>query len=262
VSVRRSAATRARHARAAVRFAVLLVAAATAARAQSLIVGIPNAEVTKPGRFFGTHESQLGAVNPRDSWTSFTFMTYGIGAHTELAVSLLNVSSPASGNRTVSTGFKSSLPVGRLLHRGSGPAHGFAGWAERWEFVATGGAMVLQSLDDRGTGGWLYGHASVKLPIQAEPWRRTRLTVGPSWGTRQQFGSTKTSVMVGIEQPITRRVWLVGDWYSGDHDLAVAIPAIQFNLPDDLVVITGWKLPNPGSTAGGQALVLEIAKMF
>nr|MCU0626373.1 hypothetical protein [Gemmatimonadaceae bacterium] len=126
---------------------------------------------------------------------------------------------------------------------------------------ATGGAMVLQSLDDRGTGQWLYGHASVKLPFR-DPLRRTRLTVGPSWGTRQQFGSTKTSIMVGVEQPVVPWLSLIGDWYSGTHDLAAAIPALQFNLPNHLVVITGWKLPNPGSSSGRQAFVLELAKQF
>ena len=106
--------------RAARRCAVVaLLAAAPGLRAQSLIVGIPNAEVTRPGKWFGTHESQFGAVSPRESWNSFTFVTYGVGRHTELAVSVLNVASPASGNRTVSAGFKSALPVASFLH-GSG----------------------------------------------------------------------------------------------------------------------------------------------
>ena len=218
---------------------LLALAAAPRVGAQSLIVGIPNAEVTRPGKWFGTPESQFGAVNPRESWNSFTFVTYGVGRHTELAVSVLNVASPASGNRTVSAGFKTALPVAALLRDDDGSR--LVEFAERWELTTTVGAMALQSLDRRGTGTWIFG---------------------PSWGTRQQFGSTKTSIMVGVEQPITRRVWLVGDWFSGTHDLAAAIPAVQFNLPNHLVVITGVKLPNPGATSGRRAFVLEIAKEF
>ncbi|MCU0626079.1 MAG: hypothetical protein MUF21_06270, partial [Gemmatimonadaceae bacterium] len=94
----RAALCRAPH---AVRAALLVVAVAAPLSAQSLIVGIPNAEVTRPGKWFGTHESQFAATDPRDGWNSFTFLTYGVGAHTELAVSYLNLASPASGNRTV-----------------------------------------------------------------------------------------------------------------------------------------------------------------
>ncbi|MFY7949079.1 MAG: hypothetical protein ACOVRP_07690, partial [Gemmatimonas sp.] len=104
---------------------------------------------------------------------------------------------------------------------------------------------------------WIFSSGSVRLPQL-----QTRLTAGPTYGTPQLFGKEKLGMMAGIEQPLggvfRRRVSLVADWYSGRHDLAAAIPAIQFNLPREWIFITGYKLPNRGA-ATERALVLEVA---
>jgi hypothetical protein len=238
--------------------ALLLLGAAPGA-AQSLIVGIPSTDVTQRGRTIAAHESQFSSTAVQRGWTSFTFVTHGIGHRTELAASLLNVSAPSSENRALSVGFKSAVPLG-----GDEPASAIGPLrrvARRVDAVAAGGAMVLQSLDRRGTGLWLHATASIRLPWR-DVRRRTRVTVGPSWGTRQQFGRTATSLMLGVEQPVTEHVALVADWYSGDHDLAATITAIQVRGPDDLLLITGWKTPNTGVPGGKPAFMFEVAKEF
>ena len=221
--------------------------------AQSLIVGIPNAEATPKGAWFFTHESQIER-GKRNAWNTFQFLTYGAGHlgkrllpggfDTEIALSFVNFGRPATGNRTIAAGFKSvyELPSGR---------------GKAWQVRGTVGALVPVSLDGGGAGSWIFSSGSVRLPQL-----QTRLTAGPTYGTPQLFGKEKLGMMAGIEQPLggafRRRVSLVADWYSGRHDLAAAIPAIQFNLPRDWIFITGYKLPNRGA-ATERALVLEVA---
>lgn len=224
------------------RLAALLLAA-TSLPAQSLIVGIPNAEATPKGAWFFTHESQVKATAPR-AWNTFQFLTYGAGFGTELALSAVNFGRPATGNRTIALGFKT--------------VHEFHDAAlHRWEAKLTGGAMLPVSVDGNGAGTWLYSSGSVRIPRA-----RTRLTVGPTYGTPQLFGVEKLGMMAGIEQPLggwfRQRISLIADWYSGRHDLAAAIPAVQVNLPREFIVIAGYKFPNPGAP-GGEAIVLEVA---
>jgi hypothetical protein len=234
-------------------FAFALVVTPRLSAAQSLIVGIPNAEATPKGAWFFTHESQIEA-GERRAWNTFQFLTYGMGhlgkgllpggIDTEVALSFVNFGRPSTGNRTIAAGFKSVYelpsPTGK-----------------RWQARGTLGVFVPVSLDGKGAGSWVFSSASVRLPTLA-----TRLTVGPTYGTPQLFGKEKAGMMAGIEQPLggvfQRRVSLVADWYSGRHDLAAAIPAIQFNLPRDYIFIAGYKIPNRGA-ATNPAFVVEVA---
>lgn len=221
--------------------------------AQSLIVGIPNADATPKGAWFFTHESQI-ETHPRRAWNTFQFLTYGAGHlgksvlpggfDTEIALSFVNFGRPSTGKRTIAAGFKSvyELPSGK---------------GKQWQVRGTLGAFVPVSLDGDGVGSWLFSSASVRLPTT-----RTRFTAGPTYGTPQLFGKEKFGAMAGVEQPLggpfRQRVSLVADWYSGRHDLAAAIPAVQFNLPREWIVITGYKLPNRGA-ATERAFVIELA---
>lgn len=209
--------------------------------AQSLIVGIPSADVTPRRVWAITHESQIKpAWEGTPGWNTFQFLTWGIGRGTELALSFVNFGRPATGNRTVAIGFKSVLEAER-------------GALARWQGRLMGGVMVPKSVDARGAGVWAFSGGSVRAPGA-----RTRVTVGPTYGTPQLFGIEKVGVMAGIEQPIGSRVALIADWYSGRHDLAALIPALQVNWAHEIVTIVGYKFPNPGAP-GGRAIVFEVA---
>nr|MCU0623155.1 hypothetical protein [Gemmatimonadaceae bacterium] len=192
--------------------ALALSGAPVALSSQSLIVGIPNADVTPRGAWFLTHESQVKPFGDPAGWNTFQFLTYGAGFGTEIALSFVNFGRPATGNRTVALGFKTVLEQ-------HGPARSV------WDPRATFGVMVPKSVDARGAGVWAFGSGSVRLPR----WR-TRFTVGPTYGTPQLFGIEKAGIMAGVEHPFNRHVSFVADWYSGRHDLAASIPAIQFTL--------------------------------
>jgi hypothetical protein len=224
------------------RFALYLLFAVVSF-AQSLIVGIPNAEVSPKGQFALAHETQLNRFQAGNYWNSFTFATYGVGHHTEIAASMYGVSVPVSGNRSLGMGFKTAVPWGQ-------------DWAKRWELKTSIGAMVPVSFQGKGVGYWVYGNGSIRIPNA-----RTRLTAGPSYGTRQIFDRRTYSTMVGVEQPITRKVGVVADWFSGRHALGAAIVGLSWQRDKRTLIIAGYKFAN-NAQSGKPAFMIEVARTF
>ena len=109
------------------------------------------------------------------------------------------------------------------------------------ELRFTVGQVSLLSLERSALGAWAYSHGSMRIPRL-----HTRHTAGVSYASSLLFGdgTNPWSLMVGIEQPITPWLWLVADWYSGDHALGAFIPAVQFNIQDRVALIFGYKRDN------------------
>jgi hypothetical protein len=125
---------------------VILVVGNHTARAQSLIVGVPSAEVTPKSHLLLAHESQLNwwsQLNERGerttAWNSFNFGCYGLSENIELCLTSFNIASPASRNVSIAAGFKTVLPL-------------FTNELPEWEVRSIGGLMLPISLDGQGTG--------------------------------------------------------------------------------------------------------------
>ncbi len=70
-------------------FAVVLLVLPGRAQAQSVVVSVPNTDVTKEGVAMIAHESQLNTWSyDKPYWNSFSFATFGIGRGVELAATL------------------------------------------------------------------------------------------------------------------------------------------------------------------------------
>lgn len=96
-------------------------------------------------------------------------------------------------------------------------------------------------------------------PTQRSP--PADVTLGPSYGSKQFFGRTALSALAGAEQPITKPLSLIVDWFSGSRDLAALVPAVQWNVSHSFIVIAGVKLPNTpraGPISGLVELTYEL----
>jgi hypothetical protein len=214
----------------------------TLAEAQSVIVGVPNTDVTAPKFLMIAHESQLniGAFD-RPYWNSFSFATYGIGHNIELAATLYGLSSPGSGNIAIAAGYKHRIPL--VEH-------------SDWQPTIAIGQMFPVSLSGTGLGFWTYGVSSLRLPLL-----KTRFTLGASYGSRQIFGRTSVSLLGGVEQPFSKAFSLVADYISGGNDLGALIPAVQLTPFHGFIIIAGVKFPNT-PRAGPVSALLEITYDF
>jgi hypothetical protein len=218
---------------------------------QSLIVGIPSADVAEKNHLEFTHETQYNYWNKPEKWNSFNFMCYGLGSNTELTVTLNNLDNEMSKNMAVGLGAKKVVKLFKKI-----PA---------WEHKIIAGTSILYSTNRQNFGIWSYGLYSFRVPTT-----KTRLTAGLSYGTSHTYGfRTKqvnsmellvpnniTAMLLGFEQPLTKNLSFIADWYSGTHALASVIPALQYDIGHN-VVIVGYKIAN-NPQSGANAVILEF----
>jgi len=214
--------------------------------AMQTVFNVPSADVTEKGHLFLQQEAQFRGWNPDAFFNGTTFSTVGIGHNTEIDATLFNVAAPASSNISLGVGFKSAIPIPGLKEK----------FPER-EYKFTVGSNVLIGLEGNGVGNWTYAHLSGRVPKI-----NTRLTAGMSYGTRQVFGENSTCFIAAVEQPITKKVTLLGDWFSGDeHFAGFLIVGASYALPKNNTLYAGYQIPNsPGNGVSG--FVVQLAKIF
>lgn len=235
-----------------------LIAAACVAGptcAQQTIVNVPSVDQTAKGHFFYLHESQVRDWGGNSFWQTTNFFTYGVTDRLEVAMTVYNVGTPAAINSAVGLGWKTAQPV--LRER-----------LPSLELTVGAGQMVQISYTGQGTGVWSYGQAAFRVPVL-----RTRLMGGISSGPRQVFGVRSTHAIASFEQPldgvavrfgrlapIVSNMAIVGEWWSGRHELADFVIGANYHTKP-LVVVVGYKLSNkPGSRTDG--VILEIGRKF
>ncbi len=211
--------------------------------AQQTIFNVPSADITAQKGVYLEHESQFRAWGDGRYWYGTDYLAVGAGFHTEIDMTLYNTTVPASGNRTLGVGFKAGIPVTKT---------------DPNSLQVTVGYQQLFSLDHQGIGYWAYSHLSGTFRKT-----NTRLTLGTSTGTKQLFGINTTHVIAGFEQPLSRRVSLLADWYSGRHGLGYATAGASIALSKTpLTIYVGYQVPNHEALAGKQGLTLEIGGSF
>lgn len=210
------------------------------------VFNVPSADVTEKGHGFIQQEGQFRAWNPDANFLGTTYTDYGIGYNTEVGATLFNVGAPATQNISLGVGFKTAMPIAGLKEK----------FPEQ-EFKFTVGSMVLTSLEGQGVGNWTYAHLSGRVPKV-----KTRLTAGMSYGTKQVFGINHTCFIAAVEQPVTKKLTLLGDWFSGDeHFSGFLITGFSYALPKKMTLYAGYQIPNTPQN-GTSGFVLQLSKIF
>ena len=129
-----------------------------------------------------------------------------------------------------------------------------------------GGNVLYANKQARPWGYWFYSGASIRLPIF-----KTRLTLGGSNGSEEIFGFRRfnrsdgsqlkepirpLSLMLGLEQPITKNLTFIIDYFGGEHELGATMPGVQYKRGHNLFIV-GYKIPNYERLAS-DALILEV----
>ncbi len=211
------------------------------ALAQSLIVGIPSSDTTPKQKKAIAFELQSNTSEKLgDELSGFIFSTYGFSDSLEVGVSVLNLSNLSKGrNDSLVFGYKKN----RTLKE-----------TQSLKVVGAIGQMVGPSL----VGGPL-AHLHYALVSQEFRPIGLRLTQGLSYANRTVYGQNVPSLMLGLEHRWSEHWMGVIDWYSGDHDYAAAIYAVQYRPVHEFLVFLGWKQPNIG---GAGSVMTEMAYEF
>lgn len=214
--------------------------------AQQTIFNVPSADVTDKGHIFLQEEGQFRGWNPGAFYTSTTYSAFGVGHNTELDATLFNVGAPDFNDISLGVGFKSAIPIPGLNDKFP---------KREYKFII--GSEVLIGLEGNGVGNWTYAELSGRLPKL-----NTRLTGGISYGGKQVFGVNTVSAVAGVEQPITKKLSLQADWYSGgEHFAGFLIAGFNYKLPKNTTFYAGYQIPNSPRN-GASGFCIELAKIF
>jgi hypothetical protein len=123
----------------------------------------------------------------------------------------------------------------------------------------------LQLYSNEGNGVSLAVGAIAFIPINRRAAARTRGTVYAvasksikgNWGPRLtaggyslvgsfEGGTSKRGVLLGYEQPITRKLSFVSDWSSGNNDYGYVVAGVGITLSPKNVVYVGYNVGNQG----------------
>lgn len=203
--------------------------------AQQTIFNVPSADITPKGKLFVQHESQFS----NKFLVNTEYGAFGVGKNTEIDLTLLGTGTNNVANEVLGIGFKTALP----LH-------------DKSETKFTFGSLIPVSLRGKGVGGYSYSHLSTRIPKL-----NTRITSGVFVGTTSVLGRDFVSYIAGIEQPVTKRLSLIMDWYSGKHANGFLIPGFSYYLGKSSTLYAGYQIHN-NKANGDNGFVLELSKIF
>jgi hypothetical protein len=213
-------------------------------QAQITIFNVPAADMTPKGQIWQENEAQFRPYKPDAYYVGTHYTTLGLGFNSELDITNLNMSSPYTRNIGIGVGGRTIIPI--LKKR-----------FEKEELKFMVGELIPITFGGNGVGSWTYVMGSMRLPAV-----RTRLTGGLSVGTKQLFGRNVVGFAGGIEHPVTEKLTLQLDWFSGKaHNLGYLIPGFSYNLPKGFILFAGYQIPNH-RTNGRSGFCIEVARFF
>ncbi|MCY7344636.1 MAG: hypothetical protein LH614_00290 [Pyrinomonadaceae bacterium] len=213
-------------------FALLIFAAGLPITAQTTIYNVPSTDVVAEQ----TAYLEADFLAHFDSTSRGGFQTYGYrvvyGARKNLEIGA-NFFISRNGSRTSPKEFQPNL---KLKVYGS----------ERLGIGVSTGAIFFVPLDKAAgtrTFGMTYGNVS-KTVKQA---RGMRLTGGfyRLVGAKRSVG-TKTGAIIGIEQPVNRRLIFLADWYSGKNRFGYSAAGFSFAITKRQFLFAGYNFGNTG----------------
>lgn len=203
--------------------------------AQQTIFNVPSPDLTEKGMIFFQHQSSFS-----NEFANFdNNFVYGLGKNTEFDLTLFGVGTKSIRNEVLAPGFKTVIPI-----------------FEKSKTKFTFGHLIPISLTGKGVGGYTYSHISTIIPKT-----KTRVTSGVAIGTEVLFGRDFVSYVGALEQPITRKLSLAVEWYSGKHANGFLIPGFYYRVSPKFILSAAFKIRNNRGN-GHNGFIIELSKFF
>lgn len=86
----------------------------------------------------------------------------------------------------------------------------------------------------------------------------SRVVAGIYNTTQMYVGQGNTAgIMLGTELKMTKNLYIMADWISGNNDSSVTVLGGMYNISKRIQLCAGWQIPNP-NTLKPQGFVFEI----
>ena len=224
---------------------IILAIGAFGASAQTTIFNIPTADTLSRGSWNLEGDFVIKPVSYRNGgFQSYGYrLAYGLNQKTEIGSNFYY-----SSNGSSSTG-QAEFSLKRKIYRSEKHSVSVS--------VGTVAFVPLKSITGERQAVMIYGNARKTI----EPLHGMSVTGGiyTIFRGSRQFG-TKTGAILGLVQPMTKRVSFVADWFSGSNRLGYASAGLNFNITNRQYLLTGYSFGNSGR--GNNALAAYYGITF
>ncbi len=211
---------------------LLLIGVVNIVSAQTTIFNVPSTDVVAEKTAYLEFDflSHFGP-NERGGFRSYGYrMNYGLKKNVEIGT---NFFITRNGSKTSPKEIQPNVKWKAYTNEKYGVGVSTGAWA----FVPL----------DKSAGDRVFGMVYSNVSKIVKPSRGTRLTGGfyQIVGAKQSFG-TKTGAMVGVEQPVVRRLNFLADWSSGKNRFGYAAAGFGLAVTKKQFLYAGYNFGNVG----------------
>ncbi len=213
-------------------FGLLIIAADTAISAQTTIFNIPSTDViAKKTAYVEADFLTHFGPNRRGGFQTYGYrMVYGAKRNLEVGA---NFFISRNGSKTSPKEFQPNI---KWKVYGS----------ERLGIGVSTGAIFFVPLDkSAGTRTYALVYSNISKTFKKTKGMRLTGGVYTLVGAKREIG-TKTGAIVGFEQPVSRRLSFIADWYSGKNRFGYSAAGFSFAVTKQQFLYAGYNFGNAG----------------
>ena len=209
---------------------------AGAANAQETVFNVPSGDILERGKayfeFDATYmpSTTVSGLTPR--------VVFGVGHRVEVGLNINGISTPGMVQTTLTPTFKWKA---------------YDGGNNGWAFLVGDNVFVPEQNRSYTAGNYSYAEF-------AKTWStRTRATFGAYLFTPQVVAAgNRAGGQFAIEQPVTNRLTVAADWYTGDHALGYVTPGIILKATSKLTLYGSYQVGNHETANGNHQMLVEL----
>jgi hypothetical protein len=213
----------------------LLLICGTSAFAQQTVFNVPSGDVLDHRKIYG--ELDFTYSPPYTSRTFTPRFVVGVAHRVEIGLNMNGIGPPGAVQTTPTPTIKWKAYDG-----------GDSGWA----FLLGDDVFLPAQNRSYGAGNYVYAEFT-------KTWKtKTRVTFGFYDFTGHVVASgNRAGGQFAIEQPISNRVTLAADWFTGSHTLGYVTPGIIIKMAPRLTWYGSYQIGNTGASSGNHQLLME-----
>ncbi len=215
---------------------MLLMFVAVPALSQQTVFNVPSGDVLERGKVY----LELDATYmPRTAVRGFTpRIVAGAGHRVEIGLNVNGLSAPGDPQATPTPTIKWKA---------------YDGGTNGWAFFVGDDLFIPVQNRTYDAGNYTYAEFT-------KTWRmKTRATFGAYAFTRHVVApGNRAGGPLAIEQPISSRLTVAADWYTGDHALGYVTPGIILKATSQLTLYGTYQIGNGRASAGNHQMLIEL----
>ncbi|HEY9405520.1 MAG TPA: hypothetical protein VIQ24_22915 [Pyrinomonadaceae bacterium] len=221
---------------------LLLGSSCSTARAQQTIFNVPSTDVLDRGDVYGELDISFKPVEPK--FSSFVpRVVFGVGGRVEVGLNVTGNVQPGADTTTIVTAVKWKP---------------YDGGDNGWAFIVGNNLFIPVRNRSFNVGNYAYAAFSKTLAT------KTRLTAGGYHFTRDVVapGAQRAGGQFGFEQPVTGKLTVQADWFTGKHANGYFTPGVTYKPSPKLTGYFGYSLGNSNVTHGNHFFYAAVGVNF